>query len=160
MGVATIRRPRLCSSENHTPPRREKMPLWNIETLHVHHSFISNSFTKSRLPTVKYRPASKQSMPFGYGHVSRPGCACDAQQGLCVRAAFLQTSYAEKLSIVDRNRPLVEIEEFPTVRLDIRLRAFDLPALSAPASHFRPGPSLQAGVFEPRVRFCALSIVR
>jgi hypothetical protein len=42
MRVATIWQLRtLCSPETRSAPRRDKMPLWNIETLHLHQSFIA-----------------------------------------------------------------------------------------------------------------------
>jgi hypothetical protein len=65
---------------------------------------------------------------------------------------------------VENSQPYLEIarwlkvEKLPTVRFDTIASFFDLPALSVPASHFRPGASLQAGAFEPGV--CFLRIPR
>ena len=130
MSVATIRQPRtICSLENYDPPRREKLPLWNTETLQVHRSFISKSFTTGRLPTVKQRSTDNK----------------DCEQRSCIfseHAVSVLTSHLGSRAFVTRKHGLrertalftrhllknsqphleiarwLEVEELPTVRFD------------------------------------------
>ena len=140
MSVATIRQPRtLCSLENYDPPRREKIPLWNTETLHVQRSFILTSFTKNRLPAVKQREILNpfQSMLFRYAlFLPRLACVYDAQQGLGVSPAVFKRHPVKKPQSCLEIARWLKVEDFQP-SASIRLRAFDLRALFILALHFR-----------------------
>jgi hypothetical protein len=72
------------------------MPLWNIETLDVHHSFISKSFTKSRLATVKQKDLGMKAMIF--------------EQRSCIHfrvCRFGKVSYLGSRALVTRNKDCV-----------------------------------------------------
>jgi hypothetical protein len=162
---STIRQPRtLCSLENYDPPRREKLPLWNTETLHIHRSFISKNFTETRSPTVKQRDLEIKATTSNNNPASISECRFGMPSNLGSRtfvtrkkdfgkSGILQTSFVENSQTYLEIARWLKVKELST--MTIRLQAFDFPALSVLASHFRLGASLQAGASKPRVRFCA-----